>query len=114
MLIKPETYKLWKEALDHFKNSDELKKAGELTKASHEAIHAFLLGQRAIYELSKELKMPDLTEVANNALHDFFERYMPSEGGKHYTPKETIEWARNTLKRLSAELPTDTFEPFRY
>ena len=88
-------------------------KVGDIEKAEQEAFGAFVLGQRAIDKLSNELKTPDLKFVASNALQDFFERNFPSEGGKHYTPKEQIEWARKTLKRLSDELPPDTFPPVR-
>jgi len=113
MLIKPETSKLWEETLKHFRNIDEMKKVGDTKKAMEEAIHAFMLGQRAVDKLSQELNMPDLKFVASNALQDFFERNFPSEGGKYYTPKEQIEWAQKTLRRLSDELPPDTFPPVR-
>jgi hypothetical protein len=109
MLIKPETRKYWEDALSHFENVDELIKVGDFKKATNEATLAFIFGQRSIDALSKELKMPDLTELADNVLHDFLERIY----AKPYTPKENIEWARKILKRLSAALPPDTLPPFR-
>jgi len=63
----------------------------------------------AMTELSKELDKPDLSKIAFNVYHEYFER---KEKG-HYTPKENIEWAREILKRFTDELPPDTFTPFR-
>ena len=113
MLIKPETHKQWEDALSHFNNVDKLIKSGELQKAVEEATLAFVFGQQAINKLSSELNLPDLSVSSLNALSGWFERISPSEGGKHYTPKEHIEWARKILRRLSEELPPDTLPPFR-
>ena len=108
MVIKPETSNLWEEALNHFGNAEEMWKNESFQKAAGEATSSTLFGIRAITELSKELKMPELFEIAVNALLDGLERLE-----KHYTPKETIEWARRTLKRLSDATPEDTFRPLR-
>jgi HEPN domain-containing protein len=107
MLIKPETRKLWEEALGHFRKAEELLNDNKPEVVSEEATKSVVYGCKAIVELSKELKMNDLRSIASNELNDWFDK---SE--KHYTPKEIIERARRTLKRLSDELPPDTLIPF--
>ncbi len=60
MLIKPETRKLWEEALNHFRNAELLLKGKKFEEAEKEAMSALMLGWWAIIDLSKELKRPDV------------------------------------------------------
>jgi hypothetical protein len=107
--MKPETYKLWEEALNHFRNAEELLKNGNSQEAVGEAnLSVIFFGFHAILELSKELEMPDLSVYAWNVVQDWCER-----SKKHHIPEKIIEWARKTLKRLYDECPPDTFPPLR-
>jgi hypothetical protein len=106
--MKSEAYKLWEQALNSFRNAEENLKNGNSQQASKDATAAALIGCQALTELSKELQIPDLSVISNNALLDCCERIMSR---KHYTPNETVEWSRRTLKRLHSETPEDTFQP---
>lgn len=109
MLLRPEIYKCWEEALKRFGNAEKLSREGKLQEAANEAIFAVLFGCQAAKELSKELKIPDLLVIADNISSDFFERTWE----KHYTPKKMLEWADTALKRLSAEIPPGILRPLR-
>lgn len=113
--MKPEMcerWEEWQEALSFLRNAEELLKDEKFKEAEEEAYFAFGLGFRAIKTLSEVLDIPDLSVIADNVFSDWCER--KSEfGGKHYTPKETVEWTRKTLKRLSDELPPDTLRPLK-
>jgi hypothetical protein len=52
--------------------------------------------------------MPNLLVIKGNEYIGWLER-----GEQYYTPKETVEWTRKTLKRLSDELPPDTLRPLK-
>jgi hypothetical protein len=106
--MKPETCAQWEQALSHFSNAEKLLRDEKLEEAGREAVRAFVLAISAVEILSDELGMAELSEIAKNALFEGSDR-----AGRHYTPKETIEWARRILKRLSHELPPDTFRPLR-
>ena len=107
--MKPEAYKEWEEAMNDFRNAEELLKDEKFDEAAKQALAAVAFGIGAIMKLSKEVEMSDLSVSANNVFKEACDR---QERG-HYTPKEDIEWCRSILKRLTAELPPDTFEPFR-
>jgi hypothetical protein len=106
--MKPETCTQWEQALSRFSNAEKLLRDEKFEEASREAIPAFFLAVSAVEILSDELAMAELSEIAKNALFEGFKR-----ADRHYTPKETIEWVRRTLKRLSDGLPPDTFRPLR-
>jgi len=106
--MKPETYKLWEEALNHFRNAEKMLKNKNFQQAAKEAEASVYGGMFAIKFLSDELGMRDLMEISFSVLLDYHER-----SKKHYAPKEIIGWARRTLKRLSDECPPDTFRPLR-
>ena len=106
--MQSEAYKRWEEALNGFRNAEDMLKNGNFQKAAEEADWSVLSGCRAINKLSKELEIPDLSEISSNASFDWFERRE-----KHYTPTEIVEWARSTLKRLHAATPQNTFQPLR-
>jgi len=108
-LVKAETYKEWEEALSYFRNAEELLKDEKFDEAAKQARTATMFGIGAIMKLSKELEMPDLSTTAYNAFLEGCER----ERRGHYTPKENIKWYRGVFKRFTAELPPDTFRPFR-
>ena len=111
--MKPEIYKLWEEALSSFDNAEKLTKERNYNEAEKYAASAFVIGIKAIIELSKEMGIDDLNVIAGNAFGEWVEREPEFEmGGKHHTPKENIDWARKVLKRLSDELPPDTLRPF--
>ncbi len=101
--MKHEIYEEWEEALSHFRNAEKLLEDEKVQEAAKEADTAIMFGLHTIAILSKELKMPDLLVIQENAFYDWCERKR-----KHYTPKENIEWVLSTLKRLSDELPPDT------
>ena len=107
--MKPETHKQWEKALSHFKNAEELLKDEKFDEAEQQARLASFWGFDAMLKLSKELEMDDLNTIAWNVFHAGAER----ESRGHYTPKENIEWCRGILKQFTAELPPDTFRPFR-
>ena len=50
--MKPETYKLWEEALSCLNNAEKLVKDKNLNKAVNEATGAFMIGVKAVMELS--------------------------------------------------------------
>jgi hypothetical protein len=100
--MKPEIYKQWEEVVSHYRRVDEFLKDNKIEEAEKESYAAIFLGFRAIFELSQELKIPELAENVNNAISDWLER-----GEKHRTPKEKIEWSCGTLKRLSESFPPD-------
>lgn len=106
--MKPETYNKWEKALDYFEEAEKLSKSNKLQEAGSEATCAFVAAFQAIYELSKELEMSDLSIIAENACLEWLELE-----SKHYRPKQLLEWVRKRLKRLSDDLPPDTFRPFR-
>ena len=81
------------------------KKSQEAVKQANDAI---VMGIGAIIQLARELGMPDLLEIEGNEYIGWLERRE-----KYYTPKETVEWARKSLKRLSDELPPDTLRPLK-
>lgn len=107
--MKPEICDQWEKVLSDWRKVEELRKDKQFEKAAWEAVSVFLSGIRVILALSKELDDQDLNVKVVNAFGEWWEKAL---GGKHYTPKETIDWARGTLKRLSGELPPDTFRPF--
>ncbi len=108
MLLKPEIYKFWEEALKRFEDAQKLSKEGKLQEAANEAGWAVVFGWLAVRGLSEELKMPDLSAMASSVYRELFEREE-----KHYTPKEKLEWADKAFKRLSAEIPPDILRPLR-
>ncbi len=110
--MKPEIYEEWEKALSHLLNAEKLLEDENIQEAENEANAAIMLGLQTITILAKELEIPDLLVIFENACHDWCER-TPEFGGKHYTPKENIEWVRSTLKRLSDELPPDTLRPLK-
>jgi len=115
--MKPEMcerWEEWEEALSRLRNAEELLKDEKFQEAADQANLAFGFGFRAIKTLSEVLvlEIPDLSVIADNAFSDWCER-KPEFGGKHHTPKETVEWVRKTLKRLSDELPPDTLRPVK-
>ena len=102
----------WEKALSCLRNAEQLLKDEKFKEAEDEAHFSFIHGFRAIKTLSEVLDIPNLSVIADNALSDWNKR--KSEfGGKHYTPKENVEWTRKTLNRLSNELPPDTLRPVK-
>lgn len=106
--MKPEIYKFWEEALSCLENAEKLLKDKKFQEAVKESDGAIILGCGAIIQLARELEMPDLLVIKGDAYIGWLERRE-----KHYTPKETVEWARKSLKRLSDELPPDTLRPVK-
>jgi len=106
--MKRETCAQWEQALSHFSNAEKLLRDKKFEEASREAVPAFVLAISAVEILSGELGIDELSEIAKNALFEGFER-----AGRNYPPKDTVEWVRRTLKRLSDGLPPDTFRPLR-
>lgn len=106
--MKPETYNKWEKALSYFEEAEELSKSNKLQEAGRKATDAFVAAFQAIYVLSKELEMLDLSIIAENACLEWL-----GLESKHYRPKEMLEWVRKRLKRLSDDLPPDTFRTFR-
>ncbi len=114
--MKPETYKLWEEAVNHYRSIDGLLKDKKFEEAEKVAGQAWASGCLAIFKLSEELKIPELSEITNNVFNEWYERFLDGYKRKgfpekHYTPKENIEWACQALKRLSDAVPPDTFPP---
>lgn len=109
--MKPEIYEKWEQALSHLRNAEKLLEDGKVQDAAKEAYTSFMFGLRTIDALAEELKLPELSEIRKNAFYEWCERKFPEFGGKHYTPKESVEWIRKTLKKLSDELPPDTLRP---
>ncbi len=97
----------WEKVLSCWQNVEELLKDKNIQEAADKAYWAVLFGIVATNTLSKELKIPHLSVIADNVVSDLCER-RPEFGGKHYTPKETIEWGRKILKQLSDEFPPNT------
>ena len=110
--MKPETSKEWELALSYFTKAEELLRDENFQDAEQQATMAILFAARAMIALSEELEMSELSVKGNNVFNEWVER-IPAFKGKRYTPKEHIEWCRSVLKRLSDELPPDTFPPFR-
>ena len=110
--MKPKIYEEWEQALSFLEQAEKLSKDKKFPEAANKADVAIILGLHTIGILSKELGLPDLLVIQGNVLQDWEER-KPVFGGRHYTPKENIEWIRSTLKRLSDELPPDTLRPVR-
>jgi hypothetical protein len=106
--MKPETYNLWEKALVLFEEAEELSKGDKFQEAEWKATEAFVAAMQAINALSRELEMSDLSIIVENAGLEWLELE-----NKHYRPKEMLEWIRRRLKRLSDDLPPDTFRPFR-
>jgi HEPN domain-containing protein len=117
MLLRPEIYVLWEEALKYSGNAEKLSKEGKLQEAANEATWAVVLGCKAATELSKKVEMHDLSVIVNSIFSDLCERnhelWERNEVGKHYTPKETFEWADRALKQLYAAIPPDILRPLR-
>jgi hypothetical protein len=112
--MKPEICDQWEEVLSSWREVGELVKDEQLEEAASKAIFTFILGVRVTKALSDELEDRDLCVIAENAIGEWMEREPAwGIGGKHHTPKENIEWAHKTLKRLSDALPPDTFRPFQ-
>jgi len=107
--MKPETYDLWEKALGYLEEAEELSKFDKFQEAEQKAFKAFWAAIPAINALSRELEISDLSIIAENAGIAWLE-FMES---KHYTPKEMVEWICSRLKRLSDDLPPDTFRPLR-
>lgn len=108
--MNPEIYEQWEKVLSDWIEVEKLVKDEKLEEAASKAIFTFLSGIRAIKALSDELGNRDLSVICENAFGEWMEREPAWEmGGKHHTPKENIDWAHKTLKRLSDELPLDTF-----
>jgi len=107
--MKPETNNLWEKALGYLEEAEQLSKDKEFHEAMRKAIEAFVAALQAINALSREMEMPELWVIGENAGLAWLE-FMDS---KHYTPKETVEWIRGRLKWLSDELPLDTFRPLK-
>ncbi|GAG14099.1 unnamed protein product [marine sediment metagenome] len=110
--MKPKIYEEWEQVLSYLEKAEKLYEVGKIQEAENEANAAIMLGLQTIAILAKELEIPDLLVIFENACHDWCER-TPAFGGKHYTPKENIEWVRSTLKKLSDELPPDTLRPLK-
>jgi len=108
MLMKPDTVDLWEEAQRHFESAKKFFDEEKWGDAADNATLAILLASRAIEELSKETKIKELSVITSNAFFSWSER---TDKDKHYTPKETFEWAKNTLQQLSDALPEDTLFP---
>ena len=114
--MKPEICNLWEAALSHYRSIDGLLKDKKFEEAEKVAGQAWASGCLAIFKLSEELKIPELSEIARNAFSEWYERFLngyEKKGfpEKHYTLKEKIEWYCRTLKRLSELCPPDTFPP---
>ncbi|MCP4259202.1 MAG: hypothetical protein GY774_17095 [Planctomycetes bacterium] len=106
--MKPKIYEEWEQALSFSQKAEKLYEDGKFKEAAKEADSAIIFGLHTIGALAKELDINDLFVIQGNALNEWYERTSPESGGKHHTPKENVEWARKTLKRLSDELPPDT------
>jgi len=106
--MKPETHEYWNKALSLIKNAEKLYKDKKNDEAEEQALLALIKGISAMIKLSRELGIDDLSTIAWNALQEHFDRTKKG----HYTPKETIEWVRKVLKRLSDELTPYGFKPF--
>ncbi len=106
--MKPEIYKFWEEALSCLENAEKLLKDRKFQEAENNTDCAIMYGCAAIVQLAKELGMPNLLAIKGNEYIGWLER-----GEQYYTPKETVEWTRKTLKRLSDELPPDTLRPLK-
>ena len=106
--MKPETYNFWEKALGYLEEAEELSKGNKFEEARWKSIEAFVSAMQAINALSKEVEMSDLSIIAENAGLEWLELE-----SKHYTPKEMFEWIRRRIKRLSDDLPPDTFRTFR-
>ena len=111
--MKPEIQKEWQDALSRLRNAQKLYDHQEFQEGEKDADAAILLAIHAIGALAKELELHDLSEIQANALLELLERRCRDLGGKHYGPKANIEWAKETLERLSKELPPDTLRPLQ-
>jgi hypothetical protein len=111
--MKPEICKEWEDALSHLRNAEKLKEDGKFQEAEEEANVAIVCGIHAIRPLAKELNLPSLSAIQENAFYEWQERKFPEFGAKHYTPEENVEWVGKTLRRLSGELPPDTLRPLQ-
>jgi predicted transcriptional regulator len=98
--------KLWQEAIKLYKRAYISYKDGKTKEAENQADSAWFSGIAAIYSLSNELKIPELTEILKNICNTYDERRQ-----RHFTPEENIEWRLQALKSLSNALPPDTFPP---
>jgi len=107
--MKPETSKLWTKALDYLGEAKELIKFDEFNKAMGKAIEAFLAAIQTINALSRDLKMPDLEVIAENAVLDFVEFIC----SKDYTPNKMVDWVHNKIKWLSDNLPPSIYLPVK-
>jgi len=107
--MKPETYNLWEKALGYLEEAEELSKGDKFNEAERKATEAFISALQAIKALSRELEMSDLSMMWENAGLEWIE-LMDS---KHYRnrPNEMVKWIRRRVKRLSDDLPPDTFRP---
>ena len=106
--MKPEINEEWEQALSCLEKAEKLYEVGKFQEAAREADGAITFGIHTIHALAEELKLPDLSVIQENAFYEWIERKE-----KHYTPKETVEWVRKTLKRLSDELPPDTLKTLK-
>ena len=82
MNMKPEIYEEWEEALSYLRNAEKLLADEKVQEAAKEIDTATAFGLHTIAILSKELGLPDLLAIQENAFYDWCER-KPALDGKH-------------------------------
>lgn len=114
MLIKEEIRKDWENALELISAAEKLREDGAYQEVINQVDSAVLSGINAIKKLSVELKSPELEDKASIVIYDWGERAISiSQGKRHPTTKETIEFGFKLLNNLYDAVPLGALKPLK-